>query len=221
MALNEQSAAHPIGGSEGAFVESCACPMTSITAEQHVALVLLGRPMTLGLKSTLRSIDFSGWVMRIGELAKISGLAPSRIRFYEASGLIRSVERKANGYRDYAPDTEWVLEIITGAQAAGFSLEEIRQLMPMNASGWQHDELLSGLKQKVEEIGVLQERLAQNKAQLLLVIKGIEGKPEGMACADNAQMLINRLREDGVGQAPGKRATASSKRKNARQASGA
>ncbi|MFL6608953.1 MAG: MerR family DNA-binding protein, partial [Pseudomonas sp.] len=106
-------------------------------------------------------------------------------------------------------------------QAAGFSLEEIRQLMPMNASGWQHDELLSGLKQKVEEIGVLQQRLAQNKAQLLLVIKGIEGKPEGMACADNAQLLINRLREEGVVHPAGERATASSKRKNARQASGA
>ncbi len=144
--------------------------------------------------------------MRIGELAKISGLAPSRIRFYESSGLIKSVERKANGYRDYAPDTTWVLEVITAAQAAGFSLEEIRQLMPMNASGWQHDELLSGLKQKVEEIAVLQQRLAHNKAQLLLVIKGIEDKPESMACAENAQMLINRLREEGIGKAPGKRA---------------
>ncbi|AJO79604.1 MerR family transcriptional regulator [Pseudomonas sp. MRSN 12121] len=159
--------------------------------------------------------------MRIGELAKISGLAPSRIRFYEASGLISSVERKANGYRDYAPDTEWVLELITGAQAAGFSLEEIRQLMPVNAGGWQHDELLSGLKQKVEEISVLQERLAQNKAQLLLVIQGIEDKPEGVACADNAQMLIDRLREEGAGRASGKRATTASTRKNARQASGA
>lgn len=144
--------------------------------------------------------------MRIGELSKISGLAPSRIRFYESSGLIKSVERKANGYRDYAPDTKWVLEVITAAQAAGFSLEEIRQLMPMNASGWQHDELLSGLKQKVEEIAVLQQRLAHNKAQLLLVIKGIEDKPESMACAENAQMLINRLREEGIGKAPGKRA---------------
>jgi len=157
--------------------------------------------------------------MRIGELAKISGLAPSRIRFYEASGLIRSVERKANGYRDYAPHTQWVLQIITGAQAAGFSLDEIRQLMPMNASGWQHDELLSGLKQKVEEIGVLQQRLAQNKAQLLLVIEGIEGKPQGMACAENAQMLMNRLREEGVGQASGKRSVSPSLRKNARQGS--
>ena len=159
--------------------------------------------------------------MRIGELAKISGLAPSRIRFYEASGLISSVERKANGYRDYAPDTEWVLEIITGAQAAGFSLEEIRQLMPMNAGTWRHDELLSGLKQKVEEISVLQDRLAQNKAQLMLVIKGIEGKPEGMACGDNAQMLINRLREEGVGKSSGGRKATSSTKNKARQASGA
>ncbi|OTI01260.1 MerR family transcriptional regulator, partial [Pseudomonas aeruginosa] len=78
--------------------------------------------------------------------------------------------------------------------------------------GWQHDALLSGLKHKVEEIDVLQQRLAHNKAQLLNVIKGIEGRPEGMACAENAQMLIDRLREDGA-------APASSKRKSARQAS--
>jgi DNA-binding transcriptional MerR regulator len=156
--------------------------------------------------------------MRIGELAKISGLAPSRIRFYEASGLITSVARKANGYRDYAP-TQWVLHIITGAQAAGFSLEEIRQLMPMNANGWQHDQLLSGLKQKVDEIEVLQQRLAQNKEQLLLVIKGIEGKPAGMACADNAQRLIQRLCEEGVASAPDKQPAAAARKANARQAS--
>ena len=57
--------------------------------------------------------------MKIGELAKLTGLATSRIRFYEASGLIRS-QRKANGYRDYAADTVWILELVTGAQGAGF-----------------------------------------------------------------------------------------------------
>ncbi|MBH3509143.1 MerR family DNA-binding transcriptional regulator, partial [Pseudomonas aeruginosa] len=50
--------------------------------------------------------------MKIGELAKLTGLATSRIRFYEASGLIRS-QRKANGYRDYAADTVWILELVT------------------------------------------------------------------------------------------------------------
>ncbi|MCU1726929.1 MerR family DNA-binding protein [Pseudomonas sp. 7P_10.2_Bac1] len=137
--------------------------------------------------------------MRIGELAKISGLAPSRIRFYEASGLISSVVRKANGYRDYAPETQWVLEIITGAQAAGFSLEEIRQLLPMKANDSRHDELLAGLKRKVAEIEALQQRLAQNKAQLLMVIESVESKPQGMACADNTQLLLQRLREEAKG----------------------
>ncbi|MBF8729890.1 MerR family transcriptional regulator [Pseudomonas guariconensis] len=134
--------------------------------------------------------------MKIGELAKLTGLAPSRIRFYEASGLIHAVERKANGYRDYDADAVWVLEMITNAQAAGFTLEQIRHLMPVNANVWRHDELLDGLKRKVEEIEVLQQQLARNKAQLLLVIDGIQGKPDGMACADNTQRVLNQLRED-------------------------
>ncbi|MDN3766766.1 MerR family DNA-binding transcriptional regulator, partial [Pseudomonas aeruginosa] len=58
--------------------------------------------------------------MKIGELAKLTGLATSRIRFYEASGLIRS-QRKANGYRDYAADTVWILELVTGAPGARVS----------------------------------------------------------------------------------------------------
>ncbi len=122
--------------------------------------------------------------MKIGELAKLSGLTASRIRFYESSGLIKSVERKANGYRDYGPEAVWILEIITGAQNAGFSLDEIRTLLPVSADAWQHDELLESLKRKVSEIEVLQKRLEQNKAQLLVVIEGIETKPEGLLCSE-------------------------------------
>jgi DNA-binding transcriptional MerR regulator len=155
-------------------------------------------PVHFRFKVNFKVNGHVGWEMRIGELAKITGLAPSRIRFYEASGLITSVGRKANGYRDYAPDTEWVLQIITCAQGAGFSLEEIRKLLPTNASGWQHDELVIGLKRKVEEIEVLQQRLAQSKAQLLQVIAGVEGKPEGMDCTDNTRLLLHRLREEGL-----------------------
>ncbi len=134
--------------------------------------------------------------MRIGELAKITGLAPSRIRFYEASGLIKSVERKANGYRDYSDDAVWILEMITSAQAAGFTLDEIRHLLPASSQGWRHDELLFGLKRKVEEIEVLQQRLAHNKEQLLMVIDSIESKPDGMPCVDNTQRVLGRLREE-------------------------
>jgi DNA-binding transcriptional MerR regulator len=68
--------------------------------------------------------------MRIGELAQRSGLTASRIRFYETSGLIDAVERNANGYREYTAEAVVTLDIITEAQKAGFSLQEIRSLLP-------------------------------------------------------------------------------------------
>jgi DNA-binding transcriptional MerR regulator len=133
--------------------------------------------------------------MRIGELAERSGLAASRIRFYEQRGLICAVERDANGYREYTPEAVLILEIITSAQKAGFSLEEIRRLMPSNLGAWQHDELLAGLKRKVAEIEDLRERLAQSKAQLLAIIETIESKPEGLTCDDNKRRVLKRFRK--------------------------
>lgn len=137
--------------------------------------------------------------MKIGELAKLTGLATSRIRFYEASGLIRS-QRKANGYRDYAADTVWILELVTGAQGAGFSLEEIARLLPSGDGAWQHGELLEGLRRKVAEIEALQRRLEQNKAQLLVAIESIENKPDGLQCTENTQRVLERLREPARGR---------------------
>lgn len=139
--------------------------------------------------------------MKIGELAKRSGLAASRIRFYEASGLIKAVERRANGYRDYGPEAVWILEIITGAQRAGFSLEEIRHLLPVGPNGWEKDGLLDGLKRKVAEIETMQQRLEQNRMQLLIAIDSIENRPEGMPCDDNTQRVLERLREECAGMA--------------------
>ncbi|MCO2957592.1 MerR family DNA-binding transcriptional regulator [Pseudomonas aeruginosa] len=121
--------------------------------------------------------------MKIGELAKLTGLATSRIRFYEASGLIRS-QRKANGY--------------------GFSLEEIARLLPSGDGAWQHGELLEGLRRKVAEIEALQRRLEQNKAQLLVAIESIENKPDGLQCTENTQRVLERLREEGPPQTVGR-----------------
>lgn len=136
--------------------------------------------------------------MKIGELAKRSGLAPSRIRFYEASGLIRGVERKENGYRDYGPEAVWMLEIITSAQSAGFSLDEIRTLLPNDEARWQHDELLASLERKVQDIEALQQRLARNKAQLLVAIDSVRNRPELLACTDRAQWVLDQLKEPAV-----------------------
>ena len=64
--------------------------------------------------------------MRIGELARRSELSTSRIRFYEAHGLLPKAERSENGYRDYPDNIVETLRLIHGAQNLGFSLNEIR-----------------------------------------------------------------------------------------------
>ena len=129
--------------------------------------------------------------MKIGELAQISGLSASRIRFYEAQGLIRQVERSSNGYRRYSEQALQTLQIIQCAQQAGFSLEELKQLLPDTVTGaFKHDELMAGLNRKIEQIDEMQRHLAHSKAQLLGWIDTIQARPEGMACEENAERVM-------------------------------
>ena len=132
--------------------------------------------------------------MRIGELAKRTGLTPSRIRFYESAGLLGTVERRPNGYRRYSSESEIMLLVITRAQHAGFSLDEIRHLLPTESQGWQHGGLVALLKQKVDDLTVLEAQLARRKARLVAVIDGIESRPDGMDCAENAKRVVALLR---------------------------
>lgn len=90
------------------------------------------------------------------------------------------------------------LRSTTCAQQAGFSLEEIRCLLsdPVE-QGWPHDELLAALRRKVEEIEAMQVRLVHSRSQLLAIIAGIESKPEGVQCGDNAERVLADLRERG------------------------
>ncbi|MGS0895323.1 MerR family transcriptional regulator [Burkholderia stagnalis] len=142
--------------------------------------------------------------MRIGELAKLSGLTASRIRFYEAEGLITAVERSTNGYRDYAEDAVWMLEIISGAQRAGFSLEQIRHLLPVGDGNWQHDGLVEALERKVAEIDAMQKRLEENKAQLRVAIDSIRSRPDDLNCAERTRWVMDRLRDRGAVSTPAK-----------------
>ncbi|VWC00633.1 MerR family transcriptional regulator [Burkholderia lata] len=131
--------------------------------------------------------------MKIGELAKASGLAASRIRFYEASGLLEPARRQANGYREYGSEALTRLAIIDRAQRAGFALDEIRAVLPPDLGAWPRDELLAALRHKVDEIVLLERRLAQNRQHLEVLIDEIENKPEGEDCAGTAQRMLDRL----------------------------
>jgi DNA-binding transcriptional MerR regulator len=131
--------------------------------------------------------------MKIGELAQRTGLAASRIRFYESIGLLKLVERQANGYRSYPEQAVLVLNLITTAQQAGFSLEELRTLLPQDLAQWEHGKLLDTLQAKVKDIEALEQRLAQSKAHLLALIDEIESKPDDIDCATNAKRVQSKM----------------------------
>lgn len=131
--------------------------------------------------------------MKIGELAKRSGLAASTIRFYESKGLLKIVSRQSNGYRDYPLEAVAVLSIISDAQQAGFSLDEIKQVLPEDISSWRHDDLMAALKKKIADIESLEVRLAQNKAHLLSLIQLIDSKPDELACKDNVARVMESI----------------------------
>jgi MerR family redox-sensitive transcriptional activator SoxR len=66
--------------------------------------------------------------LAIGEVAERAGMSTSRIRYYEARGLLPEPERAA-GKRRYTEEVFRRLAIIDAAQRVGFTLEEIRDLL--------------------------------------------------------------------------------------------
>jgi DNA-binding transcriptional MerR regulator len=66
--------------------------------------------------------------LAIGEVADTAGMSTSRIRYYEARGLLPEPERAA-GKRRYTEAVFRRLAIIDAAQRVGFTLEEIRDLL--------------------------------------------------------------------------------------------
>ncbi|GLR08884.1 MerR family transcriptional regulator [Mixta theicola] len=131
--------------------------------------------------------------MKIGELAKATGVTPSRIRFYEAEGLITPPPRQGNGYRHYSSEVAGLLKIIDNAQRAGFSLEQIRRFLPQQQKKWDHERLIQSLKTRVSEIELMQKQLEESRKELLNLIASITNRPDGISCEDNTQRLIGQM----------------------------
>ncbi len=72
--------------------------------------------------------------MKIGELAQQSGLTASSIRYYEQEGLLASPKR-VSGQRVYTKQSLVSLKLIQLAQAAGFSISEIKILISGYTNG--------------------------------------------------------------------------------------
>ncbi len=73
--------------------------------------------------------------MRIGELADAVSLPAKTIRYYEDIGLLPKPDRQPNGYRAYDDSACERLRFVRAAQAVGFSLGEIREIVAFRDRG--------------------------------------------------------------------------------------
>ena len=70
--------------------------------------------------------------MKIGELAKATGLSTKTIRFYESEGLIPNPPRTGSGYRAYdEPDVARV-GFIRKAKRLGLTLDDIKGILQLH-----------------------------------------------------------------------------------------
>lgn len=70
--------------------------------------------------------------MKIGEVARRSGVGVETIRYYEREGLLQEPARRPSGYRQYDEATLDRLEYIRRAKDLGFTLGEIRELLELS-----------------------------------------------------------------------------------------
>ncbi|MDQ3794770.1 MAG: MerR family transcriptional regulator, partial [Actinomycetota bacterium] len=62
-------------------------------------------------------------LLKIGELARLTGLPVKRIHYYERRGLLKPSARSETGYRLYGAEEVARLEFIKRAKLLGLTLE--------------------------------------------------------------------------------------------------
>jgi DNA-binding transcriptional MerR regulator len=68
-------------------------------------------------------------LLKIGQLAGCSGITARNLRFYADAGVFGELPRSPKGYRLFPPQAVHWVRILKAAQAAGFSLEEVQELL--------------------------------------------------------------------------------------------
>ncbi|MGP6085577.1 MerR family transcriptional regulator [Antarctobacter jejuensis] len=113
--------------------------------------------------------------MRIGELAKRSGVSRDTVRFYERNGLITSVagQSDTNNYRDYPEDNLIRLDFFTRARTAGMSIADMRDIIEAMDGRCDAAVARQVVASKVAE---LKDRASQIQRVIAFLERGLEGE---------------------------------------------
>lgn len=131
--------------------------------------------------------------LTIGHLAERTGTSADTLRYYEKLGLVKADQRSRSGYRLYGEDAIRQVRFIRGAKALQFTLEEIKQLLQLDAS----DETTCGQMLARTEAKITE---AEQRIRELKEIKAVLGRlakacPGGEEPASQCPIL-DHLRDD-------------------------
>ena len=109
--------------------------------------------------------------MQIGAIATRTGVTVEALRYYEKRGLVRPIARRGSGYREYSADSVRVVLFIKRAQALGFSLTEVEELVRLRERAWAGDaprvlrdaavSKIEDIDHRVQQLGALRRALAE------------------------------------------------------------
>ena len=69
--------------------------------------------------------------MKIGEIARGSGVSAKTIRYYESIGLIPRASRSESGYRSFVQMDIDTLRFVQRARSLGFSVKDVARLLDL------------------------------------------------------------------------------------------
>ena len=98
----------------------------------------------------------------IGAVARAAGVSVHTVRFYECLGLLPVAQRTETGYRVYEQPVIERVRFIREAQALGFSLAEIKEILRMKYAGQSPCRCVRGL---------LEKRLEQMERQIASLVR--------------------------------------------------
>lgn len=105
--------------------------------------------------------------LKIGEVAKQTGVTVGTLRYYERLKLISPVFRGTNGYRYYNQAAIETVKFIKQAQTIGFSLQEIRSIIEVRSQGKLPCSMVKTLlDEKIWQISLQIQELNDFKAKL-------------------------------------------------------
>jgi MerR family copper efflux transcriptional regulator len=85
-------------------------------------------------------------LLRIGEVAQITGFSTKALRYYDEAELVQPASRSEARYRLYGESELAQLEFIKRAKLIGLSLEEIKELLDLMATEGGQAKFLSRLE---------------------------------------------------------------------------